>query len=196
MPPIAEERWLQQFENSETLDPMSQEWWRLRARNLFVAYEDGNEARPLGDFALTIVYAHERFSNPTVISPFKHPLFYELRGLVVDDSCRGQGVGQKLVEAALHQAAISEERLPTFAITTNPIAAKLFEKAGATNHPSKEEFPYKSVRASDYNKMACWSRLEEEPRYCDACPINNNTAWWWPTHRKPSTSTGSSEAGS
>jgi ribosomal protein S18 acetylase RimI-like enzyme len=185
IPSSTEEWWLNQFENSETLDSMPQEWWRLRTRKLIAGYEDGDIARPLASFAITKVYAHERFKSLIANAPFEHALFYEARGLAVDYSCQGRGLGRMVTEETLNQIAILEERLPTFAITTNPIAAKIFQKIGATNKPTREEFPFKAVPASHYNQVACWSRFEEEPPYCVACPVKSNTAWWWATHRNP-----------
>lgn len=184
MPPDSENWWLEQFENDEHLDPMPQYWWRQRARNFIVAHEAGNESKPLGAVALTLVYAHERDDRFRALFP--KALFYEIRGLVVDESRRGEGIGLKLVKSALYQAIASRrQRVPTLAITTNEAAGKIFQKAQFADQISVDEYPLarKHPDTPDlYNRLACWSRYEETPPNCAACPIKNDTSWWWPTH--------------
>jgi len=188
--PSGVEDWLEQFENDKHLDPMPREWWRLRTRELFVAHESGDRNRHLGYLALTKVYAHER--SGSTIAPYS-PLLFEPRGLFVRESHRGQGIAEKLVRAAVHAAAMSEERLATGAVTTNPVAAKLFQRTGAVNRPATtKQFQY-----NDYEAVMCWARLEEKdgPQYCESCPIAYHTSWWWPTHRDPITEIETPEAG-
>lgn len=177
MPEEAQKWWLEQFDDhNEHLDPMSEYWWQQRTRNFIVAHEEGNIDKPLGAVALTKVYRSER---PHIPGRIQDSLFYEIRGLVVDESCRGRGLGQALALAALYAAAKSGESLPTFAITTNRAAANAFDKIGGKNKASKD-YPY---RGGDlYDQLVCWSSFENGPLPCSACPKFNKTAWWWKTH--------------
>jgi hypothetical protein len=140
-----------------------------------------------------MVYLNERDRYGRT-AEYTSPIFYEIRGLVVDKSCRGEGVGLKLIQAALGKATMSDIYVPTVAMTTNPAAARLFKKMKATTRPSDTgDYPHGGPRDDRYNNLACWSRFNYEgkswscsseitPPPCDACPKYNRTAWWWPTH--------------
>jgi RimJ/RimL family protein N-acetyltransferase len=204
MPPDVQSWWFKQFknENNSHLDSMPREWWRLRTRNLLVARDQDNNNRPVGAAALTMVYISERKQFEAHMPENAGPFCYEIRGLVIDDAYRGQGIAQELTRAALLQATLEQPvrgrgdeyyRIPTVAMTTNPVAAKIFEELGATDKPSKSKgFLYDS-----YNDVLCWSRRSEtnrgmgdrklvcsgeNPPPCDICPKRKKTALWFPTN--------------
>jgi GNAT superfamily N-acetyltransferase len=193
IPRDTEDWWMDKFENNEHLDSMSREWWRLRTRNLVVAHERGRENNPLGVVALTLVHQLERFETLRTEERFEgvmenyapSPIFYEIRGLVVDESSRGEGIGLKLVQAALYQAIKSQMRIPTLAITTNAAAGRIFDKTQPPElYVPLDKYPLAAGKADSYDRLACWSRFEDIPASsnCSACPIKNKTSWWWPTH--------------
>jgi GNAT superfamily N-acetyltransferase len=178
MPSDAEDWWLEQFEKNEALDSMPQEWWRLRARSFHVARDSDDGNKPVGALAVTKIYFDERFGNEFRHS-YDNAVLYEPRGHVVAESYQGQGIGTGLWRTALRFITMSEEPLPTVAITTNEAEARLLKKEGGTNESSFEDLRYAD------NSLVCWARFESKPRFCDACPIKHNTAWWFPTHRRP-----------
>lgn len=198
MPADAEKWWLEQFKANEHLDAMPQEWWRQRTRNLIIA-RDKDTARPVGAVALTMIYMDERNIGVVPRTEFEDPFFHEIRGLVVDESYRGERIGRKLVRAALEIATASDIRKPTVAVTTNPAAARLFETMKGELHPTNAKgFPDQSTfYAEYYNKYLCWERLigaygirsgewqcSEEKSPCGVCPKTHDIARWWPTHDK------------
>ncbi|HMI09000.1 MAG TPA: GNAT family N-acetyltransferase [Candidatus Saccharimonadales bacterium] len=197
MPPDVENWWLEQFKTNEHLDSMPQEWWRQRTRNLFIAREKDGGNKLVGSLALTLVHLDERDLVPSRRGHLDSPIFFEPRVLVVDQARRGEHIAQKLMQAALDAATMSDIYVPTAAVTTNTAAAKLFKKMKATTQPSDSEgYTYGGFGGERYNEMACWSRYDAErgqmygrwacsgtiPSSCDACPKYANTAWWWPTH--------------
>lgn len=198
MPADAEKWWLDQFKTNRYLESMSQEWWRQRTRNFIVA-RDKDTAKPVGAVALTIVYMDERDIHTGVGDHDKllNPFYHEIRGLVVDESYRGKGIGQKLILKALDEAMASDIDKATVAVTTNKYAASLFEKMKAVSQPSNAKgFPDHGVHYADYyNEYLCWQRLHEfylnvprqcsgEKPPCDICPKTHEIAWWWPTDNK------------
>jgi GNAT superfamily N-acetyltransferase len=185
MPSDAEGWWLEQFKNNEALNPMSREWWRLRARSFHVARDSDDGNRPVGALAVTKIYLSERFAEMSRTGSGRAAL-YEPRAHVVAESYQGRGIGTGLWRTALRSITMSEDPLPTVVLTTNEIEAKLLQKEGGTNKPSFGDLPARMRQVEILNnRLVCWARLESTPRYCDACPIKHNTAWWFPTHRRP-----------
>jgi GNAT superfamily N-acetyltransferase len=177
MPEEAQKWWLEQFDDhNKHLDSMSKYWWQLRTRNFIFAHEKGNIDHPLGAVALTKVYSYER---PHIPELNKRALFYEIRGVVVDESRRREKIGQALVVAALRAAVESGESLPTFAITTNKAAAAMFEAVGGKKEASKD---YPHGGGPLYKRLVCWDSFEEGPLPCNACPKHHDTVSWWKTH--------------
>jgi GNAT superfamily N-acetyltransferase len=189
MPSDAEDWWLGQFENNAALESMPQEWWRLRARSFHVARDTNDQNRPVGALAVTKIYFSERVSLLGGM-PYDSPALYEPRGHVVAESRQGQGIGTGLWRTAIRFITMSEERLPSVAITTDQAEARLLKKEGGTNKPSFGDLPRGLGAVGSLNNwLVCWERFEPklgpERRFCDACPVKHNTAWWFPTHRRP-----------
>lgn len=186
MPEVAEEWWLEQFNNTNKhLDVMPQEFWHQRIRNFIFAHEEGNRNKPLGAVALTKVYLHERHSFQNG-GEFTVPLFYEIRGLVVDESRRGEGIGEALVVEALRLAIKSREGLPTFANSSNKAAVNMFKKLDGTTEEPKN-FLFATNGFDLHRLLACWSAHEVPLKnLCEACPLRDNTiddetTYYWPT---------------
>lgn len=160
--------WEGQFDEKSALSPMPRAWWLYRARSIVVAWD---ENKPIGAVALTHVYGRDRSKYLAQ----HEPLFNEVRGLVVESSYRTTGVGIRLMEAVVREA-YNTSYVATFAVTTNPLAAKIFAAIGAS-----ETSPYP---IADYamRSLVCWEWLMPGIPLCTDCPRRPGQLWWWPTH--------------
>jgi hypothetical protein len=181
IPEPVKEWWLDQFTHNDSLSAMRSTWWQCRARTLTAALESGDETRPIGAVALTIIRTDERLGpGQKTWTPMNWgrslSLFYEMRGLVTTKRERGL-----LVRHALRVASELSPQLPVVAVTTSPRAASLFAKAGATNQPNPPSFEYLS---GIYKQLCCWCSPKSH-NLCPECPQRPNQSWWWPPGFNP-----------
>jgi hypothetical protein len=171
--------WLMgQIDQEEQLDDVSREWICLRVRDLVVARQAG---QPIGTIARTHITGYDRYPNSQRFES-DQLLVNEIRCFVVDEESRNNKaarVGSRLVREII-SATYSSSRLPTIAVTTNPVAAKTFKAAGAVG---VEDFDAKQTRISKLAvvSVACWCPSRE---YCEPCPQRPGQLWYWPTDRK------------
>lgn len=176
LPPDLLEWWDEQQVTNPEVDRMPYEWWMSEADVVVSAW---SRERPVGVDSLVDVYLWKDRRNYSSGSDATNggdpmPYFQEVRGLVVDKACRGNGVGALVLRQTL--AIAHERRLPIVAITTNPQAARLFERHGAhdgTSAPHSLTYPIPP-------ELACWGDRRQDAERCEFCPRVPGRMWVWP----------------
>lgn len=178
LPPALLEWWDEQQKINPEVDRQPYEWWMSEADVVVGAWIG---SRPVGASALVDVHWKDRpeyNSASNTGSWNSNPVFQEVRGWVVDEEFRGSGVGRLVFERIL--AVAHQRRLPIVAVTTNPRAAKFFERHGAldgTDTPRSPAYPISP-------ELACWGDRRREAKRCEFCPRKPGQMWVWPAESK------------
>jgi RimJ/RimL family protein N-acetyltransferase len=181
MPKTRYNWWQRQFPKNPVLDNMPKHWWKVMSQAFVTARRGRNT---VGALALSEVRHYDRLIKRERLVGVGDLMFLEIRGFVTADRYRERGIGTAMVEAVL-DTAYELNVAPTFAVTTNPAAARVFEKCGGrTDDKSNFEQLYRFIHKLDA-KAACWHPERTfEDVVCDGCPLNPGQFWWWPTHLK------------
>jgi GNAT superfamily N-acetyltransferase len=181
MPRTQFEWWQRQFPKNPGLDNMQKHWWRVMSPAFVTARRGRNT---VGALALSEVRHYDRFSQGKGVVGGGKLMFLEIRGFVTAERYRGQGIGTAMVEAAV-ETAYEMNIAPTFAVTTNPAAARVFEKCEGRDEDSLNyERLYRYLYKMDA-ETACWHPDRPfKDLLCKGCPLNPGQFWWWPTHAK------------
>jgi hypothetical protein len=173
IPPHVFAWWMDQFDSEGKLHTMAPQWWQCRAHRFVAALADGE---PVGGVALAPVHFGDRGID-NITADRKH-LFYELRGLAVDPRHRRTAakVGTHLVSTLVQDASRAQET-PTFAITNNPNAARIFASTGAS--ADCDHMLFRHLAADVLQGVVCWCAPRADP-LCDECPVRPEQLWWWP----------------
>jgi GNAT superfamily N-acetyltransferase len=177
IPKRALDWWMRQLPRDDALEHMPLRWWQYRAQRVVVAWHGSN---PVGIVALTHVYWRDRLPLEPMAVP-RVAALYEVRGLVVDPKFRRSGVGTTLISELIAEAR-DLNQLDTFAVTTNPAAAAMFEACGATTNPSCPEFPFTTA---GIRSLTCWCVGVSRYPACAACPMRPGRLWFWSTVAAP-----------
>lgn len=166
MPKQALDWWLPWFEIEPTLVAMPLGWWRWRALAL-VVIRCRRQIVAMGALTIVIGNGYQGHNDFRGVA-----LFYEIRGLVVDPTYRGQGLSRHLINALVAQAT-KLGSVPTLMATQNP----QLQASIARQQSVRPAFP----GDRSYRSLACWCPRPPQP-LCPECPIRPGNTLWWPTH--------------